>query len=411
MKQFLLKAREKLLHTVAIIESLRSIETKLDGIAQYQTGPAAAPISAAPPAVTFPDISNVLHDSRSAFLRAMPRVEGTIMSAGCAGTWYFNWVASRTTHAARHIGIEFYSEKPDDLPANVDWIANTVGNMIGVRDEECDLVFSGENLEHLWPEDVIGFFLESWRVLKPGAWLVVDSPNRIVTKPLIWSHPEHTIEFTPDEARRLAELSGFEVTSMKGIWICRDPDTGKILPLDPNATVVNWPAIERCTAATTNPDDSLIWWMEAKKSAKPKPAELKLEVDRIFATAWPERSTRFINVVGSRSDDGKSVVANKGTAGVLIYGPYMPLKAGKHSATFVLRATGHGDPDEVVARCDILGNKGQELAARDITARDLAAARGIVRLEIDLPELEFGIQGRCISTGAANLSCDLPAIL
>jgi hypothetical protein len=280
----------------------------------------------------------------------------------------------------------------------------------GVLDGECELVFSGENLEHLWPEDVVGFFLESWRVLKPGGLLIVDSPNRIVTEPMVWSHPEHTIEFTPAEARRLAELSGFEVYSMKGIWICRDPDTAEILPLDPNATVVNWPTIERCAAAAINPDSSLIWWMEARKSGTPNPEGLKREVDAIFAQAWPERSRRFLSIVGKQTSDRKGFEVAKGTGGVLVYGPYMPLKAGQHSATFTMKASGQATSNEIVARVDIIGIRGQELAARDISGDDLTAD-GSIRLDIDLPALEFGIQARCISTGAAHVLCDLPAIL
>lgn len=404
MKSILLRLRERALHTTKMLSMLERIASKVGADGEGTTAAAGSQPN-------FPDISHVLHDSRSAFLRAMPRVSGTIMSAGCAGTWYFDWVASRTTHAGRHIGIEFYSPKPDDLPKNVDWIVNTVGNMEGVKDEECELVFSGENLEHLWPEDVIGFFLESWRVLKPGAVLVVDSPNRLVTEPLIWSHPEHTIEFTPDEARRLAELSGFEVTAMKGIWIARDPDTGRVLPLSPNDSPADWPAVERIAAASSNPNDSLIWWMEARKTGTPRPDELKSFVDGIFETAWVERSGRFQTIIGTRAAGNKSVSSAAGAAGVLVYGPYMPLKAGSHSASFSIKAEAVANKNTVVVRCDVLGNKAQVLAVKELTADDLARQNGEVRLEFDLPELEFGIQARCISTGIAALECKLPVVI
>jgi len=401
MKSTLLRLRERVFHTGKILTLLDIIVAKLGATTEGTSAPE----------VHFPDISNVLHDSRSAFLRAMPRVSGTIMSAGCAGTWYFNWVASRTKHTGRHIGIEFYSPKPDDLPKNVDWIVNTVGNMEGVKDQECDLVFSGENLEHLWPEDVIGFFLESWRVLKPGAVLVVDSPNRLVTEPLIWSHPEHTIEFTPEEARRLAELSGFEVTAMKGIWIARDPDTGRVLPLSPNDSPEEWPVIERVAAAPNNPNDSLIWWMEARRTGTPKPAELKSFVDKVFSTAWLERSGRFQTIIGTRAPGNTSVSCAAGVAGVLVYGPYMPLKAGHHSATFSIKADAVSEKTGIIVRCDVLGNKGQVIAVQELTAGELGRQNGEVRLEFDLPELEFGIQARCISLGVASLECRLPVAI
>jgi len=72
--------------------------------------------------------------------------------------------------------------------------------MSGVRDRTCDLVFLGQNLEHLWPEEVAGFLAEAARVTKLGGHLVVDSPNRLLPKPLNWSHPEHTVELATDEA-------------------------------------------------------------------------------------------------------------------------------------------------------------------------------------------------------------------
>jgi SAM-dependent methyltransferase len=187
----------------------------------------------APVDAKLPDINHTLHDSRSARLRQLPRFSGAMLSAGCAERWYFDWISARTGHHGRHIGIEFYSPQPADLPDNVEWIANTAGDMNAVADATCDVVFSGQNLEHLWPQDVIGFFLESYRVLKQGGLLIVDSPNRLITEPLVWSHPEHTVELTPEEARRLTELSGFEVIVVKGIWLCRDSRTGRMLPFDP----------------------------------------------------------------------------------------------------------------------------------------------------------------------------------
>ena len=54
----------------------------------------------------------------------------------------------------------------------------------------------------------------------------MDSPNQLITKELGWSHPEDTIEFTPQETVQLATLSGFDITVMKGIWLSRDPETG-----------------------------------------------------------------------------------------------------------------------------------------------------------------------------------------
>ena len=135
----------------------------------------------------------------TAFLRTMPPNARRLLSAGCAGRWYFDWVAQSYGPVEEHLGIEYYVEAPPDLPANVTWIRNTVGDMSAVADQSCDLVFSGQNLEHLWPEEVAGFLLEAARTLRPGGHLVMDSPNRDPTAPLVWSHPTRN---TPLRSRR-----------------------------------------------------------------------------------------------------------------------------------------------------------------------------------------------------------------
>ena len=91
--------------------------------------------TSAPGSASAGDVNVMLHQLRSAHLRRMPRIEGVLLSAGCAGLWYFDWIRQCTGHTGRHIGIEYYTPKPDNLPGNVEWIANTVGNMEAVGNE------------------------------------------------------------------------------------------------------------------------------------------------------------------------------------------------------------------------------------------------------------------------------------
>jgi Methyltransferase domain len=357
--------------------------------------------------VVVPEVNELLHQLRSAHLRRMPKVQGTMLSAGCAGLWYFDWIRKCTGHRSRHIGIEFYTPKPEGLPDNVDWIGNTVGNMIGVSDGGCQLVFSGENLEHLWPEEVIGFFEESNRVLEPGGWLVIDSPNRLVTAPLNWSHPEHTVELTPSEAARLAALAGFELVGLSGLWLCRDPQTSRILSFSPGDEEEGWSFAERVVIAESDPDNSFIWWLTARKTSLPKSAELADEMMKIFANAWPERKRRFLSLVGKTVQRGSraTVRCDQGERGPLLYGPYMPLKRGSHIAEFEIRASGAPNVDAPVVQLDVLGNGGRGIVTQMVSSRDLERSAGKVRLKFQLTELEFGIQARCISLGNAAIEC------
>lgn len=149
--------------------------------------------------VATPDVNHLLHHLRGQALEGLPKRARQFVSVGCAGTWYFEWIAEKCA-PLRHTGIEFYSPKPDDLPESVEWIANTAGDMRALSDGSADVLFSGQNIEHLWPHDIAAFLLESHRVLETGGLLVVDSPNRRITSRLGWSHPEHTIELEPGEA-------------------------------------------------------------------------------------------------------------------------------------------------------------------------------------------------------------------
>lgn len=362
--------------------------------------PQAAPAATVPagPAV---DVNLLLHQSRGALLRTMPPGAQRLLSAGCAGSWYFAWIEHTYGRVREHLGIEFYSPEPDDLPDNVTWIANTASDMSGVADGSCDLVFSGENLEHLWPEEVSGFALEAARVLCPGGHLVIDSPNRLVTAPQNWSHPEHTIELTPDEACELVRLAGFDVASVQGIWLCRDPRTDEILPFDPNLPAPGWSVTERLLVARDQPDRAFIWWIEAVRSDRVPVADTVHEfMARLFREHWPERVQRLIvppthGVTSSPEGDWIDVAAGHG--GIAMFGPYMPLRAGRHRVTWQLQAPG-GSP-EAVAVCEVMIGTGAVLARHEVRPTE-----STVSLEFAVDETTFGFQFRCYSLAAGRFS-------
>lgn len=345
-----------------------------------------------PSAPPYLDPNQLLHDQRSAMLRDMPRPCEVLLSAGCAGRWYFDWVAQRYGDVPRHVGIEFYSPRPDDLPANVEWIANTCSDMSGVAAASCDLVFSGQNVEHLWPDEVAGFLAEAARVTRPGGWLVVDSPNRLVTAPLNWSHPEHTVELTVDEIAELLALAGFTVAKRAGLWLCRDPGTCTLLPFDPNLPAGDWTVPERILAARDRPAESFLWWVEARRNTTPPdlPA-IRARIDEIFAAAWPERVQRLIVPAAlqvTRSEDGDWIEVPAGHGGMVMFGPYMPLRAGSYRVGFTLAAPAD-------ARFDVVAEDGRTVLATGATGGAATAS-----LEFSLERLHFGVQFRC--TGGAG---------
>jgi len=348
------------------------------------------------------DINYLLHHSRGALLRTMPPGAKRLLSAGCSGNWYFDWIEETYGRVPEHLGIEFYAPKPQALPLNVTWICNTVSDMSAVPQASCDLVFSGQNLEHLWPEEVSGFLLEAARVLPPGGHLVVDSPNRLITTPSNWSHPEHTIELTYAEVVALMRLAGFDITASHGVWLCRDQRDGTILPFDPNIPVQGWSITERLILARDRPEDSFIWWVEGVRTDRePDAAATKSMMEDLFRKHWPERVQRLIVPPGLGShvtSEGQWIESAPGQSGVAIYGPYMPLRAGRHRVTWQIRPA--PDAQSPFAICDVV----REGCTEPLAQYEVAPGQTFVSAEFDLAETTFGLQFRCASTGGAGFA-------
>jgi SAM-dependent methyltransferase len=69
-----------------------------------------------------------------------------------------------------------------------------------------DLVWAGQVVEHMPEEELARALLEVERVLKPGGFFCLDTPNGIMARihsPKKLLHPEHVREYTPDEMRSL----------------------------------------------------------------------------------------------------------------------------------------------------------------------------------------------------------------
>ncbi|MCO5157513.1 MAG: class I SAM-dependent methyltransferase [Aquamicrobium sp.] len=358
--------------------------------------------------LTAKDFNHLLHYARSARLRRLPIRPDTMLSAGCAGLWYFEWIESRLGHLREHIGVEYYTPKPEGLPANVRWIENTVGDMSDVHDASCDVVFSGQNIEHIWPYEAVDFLMEAWRVLKPGGFLIMDSPNRLITRQLNWSHPEHTIELTPDEAATLCELAGFDLRKTYGVWLC-DPPGGTIptLPLVPDENETEWTVPERIICAEDCPSGSFVWWLEATKSErKPDRGALAEHMRQVFEQSWPERAARFKSLVGTRHyDNGRLVVsATANESGFLLYGPYLPLPCGDYEVVFEAVAIG----GQGTLIFDVVA-AGEVIASAERSVADLSRSKE-VRLSFSLSEMRFGLEFRAQSRGGAAFKVWAPII-
>jgi len=357
------------------------------------------------------DFNELLHELRGRELERLPAGANTVLSGGCAGTWYFEWFAERyPTAVERHIGIEAIAPMPDDLPENVEWVFSSLGDLAAVIDGEVDLAFAGEVLEHLWPDEIAGFFTEAHRVLRDDGRLVIDSPNRRATTALSWTQPEHTVEFTVDEIVELLDIAGFGDLRIRGIWLCYDRSRHRFLPLEPDPGDTSWSRDRRASEAEERPEDSFLWWVEARR--EPRDPDVQRLIRRVREIYDAYRTSRFASMthdVGElhHEGDNRVVVARIGKPGFVLNGPSLPVPSGRWRADFRIQL-GERAPDgpSSLAFAEVTqGNPPVIVAAKELT--DAEIGHGIEWHQIAVPftldRPAFGVQFRVRSTGAAAL--------
>jgi len=87
-------------------------------------------------------------------------------------------------------------------------------------DESVDGVWAGQSLEHVTLAEARQTVREVRRVLKPGGWFCLDTPNRDLTRrqsPHGWIHPQHQMEYTPAQLQELLTDAGLELVCLRGL--------------------------------------------------------------------------------------------------------------------------------------------------------------------------------------------------
>jgi SAM-dependent methyltransferase len=90
-------------------------------------------------------------------------------------------------------------------------------------DGSFDLVYSGQSIEHVSEADGDQVAREAYRVLAPGGWFCLDTPNGPIWR-LRSDAPmnhDHKIEYAPDQLVAKLERAGFTVTECKGLNLMR----------------------------------------------------------------------------------------------------------------------------------------------------------------------------------------------
>ncbi|HVB90971.1 MAG TPA: methyltransferase domain-containing protein [Acidimicrobiales bacterium] len=90
-------------------------------------------------------------------------------------------------------------------------------------DGSFDLVYSGQSIEHVTEAEGDDVMREVFRVLAPGGWFCLDTPNgpvwRLRSSELM--NDDHKIEYGAGELAAKLRAAGFEVTESKGLNLMR----------------------------------------------------------------------------------------------------------------------------------------------------------------------------------------------
>lgn len=130
------------------------------------------------------------------------------------------------------------------------WIATEMGRVRYVHGSMTDLgaiapgsvglVFSGQSIEHVSRAAGAQVLREARRVLRPGGRLFLDTPNARLTRiqsPAAYIHPEHQVEYRPEELRAMLRAAGF-VVEREGA-VCPMPRTLATGVFDPQELIEN----------------------------------------------------------------------------------------------------------------------------------------------------------------------------
>ena len=106
----------------------------------------------------------------------------------------------------------------------VEFAFHSMVDLSPYADDSFDLVYSGQSIEHVTEADGDAVAREAFRVLAPGGWFCLDTPNgpvwRLRSDALM--NEDHEIEYAADQLVTKLERAGFEVTECKGLNLMRE---------------------------------------------------------------------------------------------------------------------------------------------------------------------------------------------
>ena len=186
--------------------------------------------------VPYQNILRSLHQSRCDFVRMLPRARrildlgGTDQSgdAGALVSMGYPYRFELLTivdlpGGERHELYGYLASSPtvESRCGPVQYRYHSMVDLSPYPDASFDLVFSGQTIEHITEDEAKKMLAEIRRVLVPGGWFCLDTPNRRVTALQlgadVLSNPDHKLEYTHEHLSALLGEAGFDVVDAFGL--------------------------------------------------------------------------------------------------------------------------------------------------------------------------------------------------
>lgn len=184
-------------------------------------------------------VGTALHASRSQFVRSLPAAKRILDLGGSdsnpdgspAGALlglgypypFDELVIVDLPMEDRHELYSAHASVRDTIDTPLGPVSYDYRSMVDLSpyaDGTFDLVYSGQSIEHVTEDEGDKVLAETFRVLKPGGCLALDTPNRAITalaSQTEYSNPDHKIEYT--HASLVAKLgsAGFSIVRSTGL--------------------------------------------------------------------------------------------------------------------------------------------------------------------------------------------------
>jgi len=182
----------------------------------------------------FTELAPALHFSRSLFVRSLPKARRILDLGGTAlGSDKGAMVLMGYPYAFDELVVvdlppddrnDLYKETVARNVTHTDlgpvrYNYHSMSDLTQYTSESFDLVYSGQSIEHVPVEEAERVLVGAARILRPGGYLALDTPNARVCRLQQpgFIDPDHDHEYTHGEMMDKLRAAGFEVLEAKGL--------------------------------------------------------------------------------------------------------------------------------------------------------------------------------------------------